>query len=97
MTKPVVPRERLASETDLLREAVNAYRAQKPATEPPQSPKPPKRRPSPAAALSIIPGWPLNPNPPAEVPDFLTMGTAAKHRQRKIGAQLPTSRWGRRS
>jgi hypothetical protein len=91
MTKPIVPREQLASEADRLREAVNAYRAQKPAAEPPQSAKPQRRRRAPADRPTPIDGYPFNDSSPAEIPDYGTMARvqAIKRRQRKIGAQLP--------
>jgi hypothetical protein len=101
VTKPIVSRERLASETDRLRQAVNAYRAQKealpsatsqqPGAEPPQAPKPKRRSLSLAGRPTVLAGWPLNPSPPAEIPDYGTMGRvqAIRHRQRRPGARLP--------
>jgi hypothetical protein len=90
--------ERLA-EADRFRIAVNAHIAAKrgePITEPPQSPKPERRRLAPAERPTEIPGYPLNDTPPAESPDYGTMSPvqAIKHRQRKIGAQLPTKPFG---
>jgi hypothetical protein len=97
MTKPIVSRERLASETDQLRQAVNAHRAQKPAAAPLQSTKPAKRRPPPAERPTSIDGYPFNDSPPAAIPDFRTMETAqivVRARQRKVGAQLPAKPFG---
>jgi hypothetical protein len=92
--------EERIGEVAQLRDAVNAYRAQKPAAAPPQSLTTEQCRqrhyPAPAARSiarpSELPDYPLNPNPPAEVPDFHTMQTAqivARARQRKIAAQRP--------
>jgi hypothetical protein len=38
-----------------------------------------------------IDGYPFNPSPPKEVPDYRSMARvqAVKHRQRKLGAQAP--------
>jgi hypothetical protein len=92
MTKPIVPRDLAESEADQLREAVNAYRAER-GLEPAPAPTKPKRpRLSPAERPTEIPGYPLNDSPPAEIPDYGTMSRvqAIKHRQqRKIRAQLP--------
>jgi hypothetical protein len=89
MSRPSKAAERLAR-TEALRDAVNAYRAQKPGTEPPQATKP-KRRGVPLDRPSEIPGYPVNDSPPAEAPDYGTMSRvqAITHRQRKIGARLP--------
>jgi hypothetical protein len=92
MSKPSKMAAYLA-EANRLREEVNAFIAAKrdgAATEPLQSTKPERRRSPPAARPTELPGWPLNPSPPAEIPDYGTMVQATKQRQRKIGAQLPS-------
>jgi hypothetical protein len=89
-TKTAVER---ASEIDQLRDAANAYRATKPPPDTaPTPPTKPKRRLATANYPTEIKGWPLNPSPPASVPDYGTMSRvqAIKHRQRKVGAQLPS-------
>jgi hypothetical protein len=91
VTKPIVSRDVAASETDRLRQAVNAYHAQKGALPSATAQQPERRRQPPAERPTEIPGFPLNDSPPAEIPDYGTMSRvqAIKHRQRKIGAQLP--------
>jgi hypothetical protein len=95
--------ERLA-ETNRLRDAVNAFIAAKRsgeaggpngirqhATEPPQATKPAKLRPSPAARPTEIPGFPLNDNPPRQIPDYgniarvKAMREQRRERRRKNG------------
>jgi hypothetical protein len=91
--------EAYLAEANRLREEVNAFIAAKRdgaagvENPTPQSPKPKQRRLSPASYPTELAGWPLNPSPPAEVPNFHTMQTAqivARARRRKVGAQLPS-------
>jgi hypothetical protein len=91
MTKPSKTAQYRA-EADRLRGAVDAYRAERGLKPSPAPTKPERRRLSPAASPTEIPGYPLNPTPPAEIPDYGNMArvTAIKTRQRKVGAQLPS-------
>lgn len=85
MSKPLKTAQYAAGAAQF-RDAVNSYRDAKPQTtsEPPQPRTTERRRqlhyPAPAtrsiARPTELPGWPLNPNPPAAVPDFHTMQTA---------------------
>jgi hypothetical protein len=97
MTKPSKA-EQYAEGVAALRDAVNAYRAakQQPGAEPPQAPKLATLRLPPAERPTPIDGFPMNDSPPAQVPDYGTMGRvqAIRHRQRRPGAQLPNKPMG---
>jgi hypothetical protein len=92
VTKSIVSQERRASEADRLRQVVNAYRAERGSGPTPAPTKPAPRRLVPTERPTPIEGFPFTDSPPAEVPDYGTMGRvqAIKHRQRKVGARLPS-------
>jgi hypothetical protein len=59
------------AEGDVLRDAVNAHRAARGASA--ESPPPKSQRLPPAQYPTEIPGFPLNPTPPAEIPNYASM------------------------
>jgi hypothetical protein len=87
MTKPSKTAQYLA-EADRLREVVDVYRAQKPATPPPQSTKPERRRLPPSDRPTEIPGWPLNSSRPGQdIPSYGSRSEAieAARKLRRFG------------
>ena len=69
-------------EADRLREAVDAYRARKLATEPPKAPK--VRRGAPLDRPTEIPGFPLGPSRPGQdTPDYAGMARLQAMRERR--------------
>jgi hypothetical protein len=88
MTKPLKTAAERLIEAQRLSKAVDAYRAQKPATELPQPAKP-KSRTILQATPTPIPGFPFNATPPAEIPEYGTMARVQAIRQRRLGARPP--------
>jgi hypothetical protein len=63
------------AEAERFAETVKAYRAAAGGDEPAPTPTKPRRLPT-AQYPSEIPGYPLNPSPPKEIPEYRTMETA---------------------
>jgi hypothetical protein len=84
--------ERLAK-TNELRDDVNAYRAARDGASTEPAPARPPRRPPPAWQLTVLPDYPLNPNPPSQIPEYTSMGQVAaiaqRQAQRRLGARRP--------
>jgi hypothetical protein len=67
------------AEGDQLRDAVNAYRAARGEASA-ESPPPKPQRIATQQYPSVIPGFPLNPNPPKKAPDYGSMARVAATR-----------------